>query len=86
MMKVKVAEAGKALHPSETVVAIKTLSGTENLVIEKQAVKDGFISIGYPIRHEAKGYLIELPNESQGGVWRVWVAHDQIKEPEKIVA
>ena len=86
MMKVKVVEAGKALHPSEVVVAIKTLTGTENLVIERQAIKTGAISVGYPIREDDKGYLIELPNESQSGKWRVWVSHEQIKEPEKISA
>ena len=85
-MKVKVVEAGKALHPSEMVVAIKTLTGTENLVIDKLAVKNDAIGIGFPIRQDGSNYLIELPTESQSGSWRIWVSSDQIIEPQKMPA
>jgi hypothetical protein len=83
MVKVKVSEVGGALHPSEVVVAVKTLSGTENLVIDRRSLKDNAIAIGYPIREEDKSYLIELPRESQSGSWRVWVKDDQLDFSEE---
>ena len=86
MMKVKVAEIGDALHPSEVVVAVKTLTGTENLVVDRRSLRSGTLSVGYPIRREDETYLIELPRESQGGAWRVWVTKDQVIAEERLSA
>lgn len=78
MAKVKVREVGDALHPSEVVVALKTISGTENLVIDRRSLRAGAISVGFPIRQEGDKFLIELPRESQSGAWRVWVEENQL--------
>ncbi len=87
MVKVKVQEVGTAHQPSEVVVAVKTLSGTENLVTDRRSLRDGAIAIGYPIRQEEGSYLIELPRETQSGSWRVWVKSDQlISEDERMRA
>jgi len=83
MVKVKVKEVGSALHPSEIVVAVKTVSGTENLVIDRRSLKNDSIAIGHPIREEDNSYLIELPRESQSGSWRVWVKADQLDFSEE---
>jgi hypothetical protein len=83
-MKVKVAEVGAALHPSEVIVALKTISGTENLVIDRRSLQGGnAISVGFPIRQEGDNFLIELPRESQSGAWRVWVDSSQIEDAEE---
>lgn len=78
MMKVKVAEVGEGLHPSEVVVAVRTLDGTENLVVDRRSYRNGTVSIGYPIRQEGNNYLVELPRETLSGSWRVWVKEDQV--------
>jgi hypothetical protein len=78
MVEVKVQEVGSAIHPSEVVVAVKTVSGTENLVIDRRSLRNGAIAIGFPIRQEEGSFLIELPRESQSGSWRVWVKSDQL--------
>ena len=83
MMNVKVAEVGTALHPSEVVVAVRTLSGTENLVVDRRSFHSGEIYVGHPIRREGDNYLIELPRESQSGAWRVWVRSDQLSSEER---
>ena len=86
MMKLKVAEIGKALHPDEVVVAIRTLTGTETLVVDRASIGSGFIGVGFPIRATGEKFLVELPSESQSGTWRVWVSRDQVDEPQKISA
>jgi hypothetical protein len=87
MMKVKVAEAGKGLHPSEVVVTVKTIDGDQSLVIDRRSLDNGFIRIGYPIREHKKNYLIELPRETSSGSWRVWVSKTQLEgEPERQLA
>ena len=83
MAKVKVAEVGGALHPSEVVVALKTISGTENLVIDRRSLQADAISVGFPIRQEGDKFLIELPRESQSGAWRVWVEENQLVDTKE---
>ncbi len=76
-MRVKVDEVGKGLHPSEVVVQIQTAEGQpERLVVDRRSIVDGTIEVGYPIRRDNGYYLIELPRETIGGSWRVWVSKD----------
>lgn len=86
MMKVKVAEVGAGVHPSEVVVAVRTVDGTENVVVSRRSLKADRIEVGYPIRQEDDMYLIELPRETLSGSWRVWVHSDQIVEDERVRA
>ena len=86
MMKIRVKEVGSALHPSEVVVAVTTISGTENLVLDRRSVTNGAISVGQAIRQQDGNFLVELPRESQGGSWRVWVDSKQIAEQERLPA
>lgn len=80
MMKVKVQEVGKGLHPSEVVVGVRTNSGLERLVVNKRAIEGGALDIGYPINEDTNNnYLVELPRETQAGSWRVWVPKDQVE-------
>ena len=80
MMKVKVQEIGKALHPNEVVVGVMTSSGLERLVVHKRAIEGGTLDIGYPINVDQNdNYLVELPIETQAGSWRVWVGKDQVE-------
>ena len=74
-MRVKVEEVGKGLHPSEVVVQIETVEGgPERLVVDRRSIVDGGIEVGYPVRRDNGYYLIELPRETIGGSWRVWVS------------
>jgi hypothetical protein len=79
MMRVKVTEVGRGLHPSEAVVAIKTADGpTERLVVSRRSIENGAIQVGWPLGEKDNRVLIELPRETQTGAWRVWVYRDQL--------
>lgn len=81
-MRVKVREIGPGLHPSEAVVEIRTVGGSERLVVDRKSIQDETIFAGWRPLAEKKGqWLIELPRETMSGTWRVWVKRDQI-EPE----
>jgi len=78
-MRLKIEEVGKGLHPSEVVVQVQTAEGKpERLVVDRRSISDGMIDIGYPLRHDNGHYLIELPHETIGGSWRVWVSQDVV--------
>jgi hypothetical protein len=83
MMRLKVEEAGRGLHPNEVVVAVKTADGKERLVIPRRSITKGSIEVGWPLGSKADLYLVELPRETQTGAWRVWVHKDQLIEVEE---
>jgi hypothetical protein len=72
-MRVKVEEVGQGMHPSEVLVKIETLHGPQELVVDKRSLRQNTIEVGYPVAQQDKYSLIELPAETTGGVWRVWV-------------
>jgi hypothetical protein len=79
-MRVKIQEIGKGLHPSEVVVQIQTVEGSEQPVIDRRSIDNGSIDIEYPVRTSDGHYLIELPRETTRGSWRIWVPKDMIAE------
>ena len=72
-MRVKVQEVGAGLHPSEVVVQVKTVTGSENLVVDKRSLENGTLAVGSPIARKGDQWLVELPRETMRGAWRVWV-------------
>jgi len=83
VMRLKVETAGSGLHPSETVVVVRTTDGTERLVVSRQSISNNSIEIGWPIRTRDDSFLVELPRETQSGAWRVWVAKDEVTIPKE---
>jgi hypothetical protein len=84
MMRLKVEEIGRGLHPNEVVVAVKTADGkAERLVVSRRSIKNCTISIGWPLGEKDNTALVELPRETQAGAWRVWVPKDQLVEEEE---
>ncbi|WP_213737485.1 hypothetical protein [Bradyrhizobium sp. dw_411] len=83
MMRLKIEIVGNGLHPNEAVVGIKTNEGPQRLVISRRSIDDGFIAVGWPLGHQDKTTLVELPRETQTGAWRVWVPDDQLIQPEE---
>lgn len=72
-MWVKIRRVGKALHPSEEVVEVDTTTGCERLVVAKDSIEDNSIYVGEPVGKKEDEWLVELPRETMGGAWRVWV-------------
>jgi len=66
--------------PDEQIVSIPTKSGGEEEVILPNAlVRDDTVEVGR-IGGTADSVLIELPQESTSGTWRLWV------DPRALVA
>ena len=85
-MRVKVEKVGSGLHPSEVLVKIETIQGPQELVVDNRSLIKGSIEIGYPIAQQDKYRLIELPAETSGGAWRVWVDEKLIMSGEELEA
>lgn len=78
MLRVKVRTVGKGLHPSEVVVAVQTVDGREELVVDSRSVRNDSIHVGYPVGSEKNLLLVELPRETLTGAWRVWVPEEDV--------
>jgi hypothetical protein len=78
MMRVKVERVGTGLHPSEVVVAVTTKSGREELAVDGRSLHGSTLGIGWPVGQDEGYYLVELPNETFRGFWRVWVPKNDV--------
>lgn len=83
-MKLKISRVRPGLHPSESVVAVKTVDGVQRLVVSEQSISENTIEVG-AIRRDGDRYLVELPRETQSGEWRVWVFESELQR-EKVAA
>lgn len=78
-MRIKTKDLGPGLHPSEVVVSVDAKGGPEALVIDRSALgADQSIEVGWPVAEDAGFALIELPQESLRGSWRVWVSTNDL--------
>jgi hypothetical protein len=78
-MRMKVREIGPGLHPSEVVVEVRTVNGAERLVVDRGSIPDKTLFVGWrPLGQKNGQWLIELPNETMSGTWRVWVKRNEI--------
>ena len=59
--------------PSETVVAIRTTSGsTEEAIVDSSQIDATSVEVGF-IGQRGDEVLVELPRETLRGRWRLWV-------------
>lgn len=86
MMRVKIERVSEGLHPSETVVAVRTADGSEKMVVASRSIVDDTVDIGYPIDRRDGLALVELPRETTTGSWRVWVSEDALVPHRATVA
>ena len=68
MVRIKVQEVGKGMHPSEVVVKVRTADGEEErIIVDKRSLKDGTLSVGFPVGSAPGRFLVELPRETLRG-------------------
>ena len=84
-MRVKVRTIGEGLHPNELVVEVKTVSGAEQLVVDRRSVNANSVSVGAPLRSDRDNQLVELPRETMSGLWRVWVKSNSLSPDSSAV-
>ena len=83
-MRLKVTEIDVGLHPSQVSVSINARDGLHYLVINRKSLSPtSTIEVGQPVGRREKDYLVELPEETDGGVWRVWVSGDELIKDNK---
>jgi hypothetical protein len=86
MMRLKVAQIGQGLHPSETVVSVQTRTGPEEVVVDPRSLRDNSVNVGWPVGREGKFLLVELPRPTSRGYKRVWVNKDDLVPDEAMRA
>jgi hypothetical protein len=59
--------------PSQTIVAISTADGSEEVVVDASLIHDDGLEVGRVLEKTKDRALVELPRESATGRWRVWV-------------
>jgi hypothetical protein len=78
-MRMRVQEVGPGLHPSEVVVEVQTTQGAERLVIDRAAITNNSLFVGWRSLAQKNGeILVELPNETMSGTSRIWIRSDDI--------
>jgi hypothetical protein len=78
-MRLRVRQVGPGLHPSEVVVEVQTTQGAERLVIDRDAVSNDSLFVGWrSLAQKNDELLVELPNETMSGTSRIWVKSDDI--------
>jgi hypothetical protein len=78
-MRMRIQQVGPGLHPSEVVVEVQTTQGAERLVIDRAAVTDDSLFVGWRSLAQKNGeVLVELPNETMSGTSRIWVRSEDI--------
>lgn len=70
-MRIKAQDIREGLHPGEAIATISTLAGLEELIVDRRSGK--LVEVGNPVGQHGDYYLVELPSETSGGAWRVWV-------------
>jgi hypothetical protein len=76
-VRVRYTERVEGPGPSEAVVTIRTAGGAEEeVIVHRGLIEDNTIPVG-AVTKEGSSVLVELPQESTAGKWRVWVSdHD----------
>jgi hypothetical protein len=59
--------------PSESIVEIKTTDGRVEVVVDDGFLQDGELLIRRIVQRAKNKALVELPQETTTGRWRVWV-------------
>jgi hypothetical protein len=77
-MRVKTERQEAGPIPSETVVAIRTTSGSvEEAIVDVTQVDANSVEVGF-IEQRGNDVLVELPRETLRGRWRLWVPRSAV--------
>lgn len=80
-MRLKVTEVESGLHPSQVVLSINAEDGMHYIVLNKNTLKNSTIDVGHWVGRRGDFYLVELPEETDSGTWRLWVSKSELTEP-----
>ena len=78
MSRLKVNLVGEGQHPSEAMVSVKTREGISTLIVDRRSLENNTLDVGYPVGGDQDYALVELPRETMGGEWRIFVPRSAI--------
>lgn len=64
--------------PSEAIVEITTVRGSEEVIVDIDSLQDKALDVGPSITQKSGNFLIELPRETVSGQTRVWIPQTEI--------
>lgn len=78
-MRVRYTERTSGPGPSEAIVTIRTADGgNEEVIVDERSLSNDTITVGQ-VMEKDNTYLIELPQESVSGSWRLWVPASDVE-------
>lgn len=78
IMRLRCSVLGHGPGPSETIVEIKTTDGRVEVVVDDGLIHDDALIIRRVVERSKNKALVELPEESTTGRWRVWVSESAL--------
>lgn len=79
-MRLTTSKIEEGMHPSEKLVSVQTKDGMEQLFVDTGHLEADSILVSHPLGKQNGHRLVELPNETTRGIWRVWVEAKHLKE------
>jgi hypothetical protein len=76
-MRIKFTRRTAGSIPSEVLVEIPTVTGSEEVIVHVSQVDDIGVEVGFIGRRD-NTVLAELPRETMTGRWRVWVSESEV--------
>jgi len=73
MLRLKCSVLSYGPGPSEAIVEINTADGRVEVVVDEGFIQDGELLIRRIVERSKNRALVELPQETTTGRWRVWV-------------
>ncbi|TCM57648.1 hypothetical protein C8J36_102451 [Rhizobium sp. PP-F2F-G48] len=77
-MRIRFKKIMEGPGPSEVVIEVQTVEGTEEIIVDASILKDGAIDVGSVISQRDGQFLIELPREASSGRMRAWIGDDAV--------
>jgi hypothetical protein len=72
MLRVRITHKEAGSIPSEAVVTIPTMTGSEEVVVHTTQASSDSVEAEF-IGQKGDQILVELPRETVSGRWRIWV-------------
>ncbi|QGM99286.1 hypothetical protein [Methylocystis parvus] len=72
--------------PSEVVVEINTISGKEEIIVDVDSLKAGYLHVWPITKKNDEEILVELPREAVSGRSRAWISPSEINDKEACYA
>lgn len=73
-------------HPNMAVVTVRTRDGQEELEVSARSIREDMLDVGCLVGRQGDFYLVEMPQETFRGCWRVWVHKSDVRETAEVSA